>query len=330
MSWLHPVFDLAGSVLSPSGGRARLSILIYHRVREAPDALRTGELDRNAFEWHVGLLARHFNVLPLREACRRLTEGTLPSRAACITFDDGYADNESIALPILQRYGVTATFFVATAFLDGGRMWNDTVIEWARRVEADELDLEDFGLGVVRPRDVPSRREIVQGVIRAIKYLEPEARAARVASLVERAPVSLPDNLMMSSTQVRQLADAGMEIGGHTHSHPILASLDDAQARREIEIGKSRLEEIIDAPVRLFAYPNGKPGTDYQRRDRDLVESLGFEAAVSTQWGAAIQGSDPFQLPRFTPWHRSAPRFHLALLRNYMGNSVGRTSAVGS
>ena len=328
VSWLHPAFDLAGNLLSPAGTRARLSILIYHRVRETVDNLRTGELDRHGFDWQMGLLARHFHVLPLSEACKRLAQGSLPARAACITFDDGYADNESVALPILYRHGLTATFFVATQFLNGGRMWNDTVIEWVRRVNAEELDLSDFGLGVVRPTDIQSRRDMIKGIIAAIKYLEPEARAARVSSLVERAPVSLPTNLMMTTVQLRNLAQAGMEIGGHTHSHPILASLDDVRARREIEAGKGYLEEITGVPVRLFAYPNGKPGTDYRRRDRDLVKSLGFEAAVSTQWGAADRDSDLFQLPRFTPWHGSAHRFHLALLRNYGRQGLTKRQAV--
>ncbi len=316
-SWIHRPLSWMAGMLSPRGRRARLTILIFHRVLDAPDPMLAGELDRDAFDWQMGLLVKHFTVLPLREACERLREGSLPARAACVTFDDGYADNEALALPILQRYGLSASFFVATEFLDGGRMWNDSVIEWARRIEVDEVDLSDFGLGVVHPSDVAARRELARGIIGAIKYLEPGHRSDRVASLVERVAVKLPDNLMMTSAQVRHLAQAGMEIGGHTHSHPILASLDEVQAKREIETGKEKLEQIIEAPLRLFAYPNGKPNKDYRLRDRNLVQSLGFEAAVSTHWGAADRTSDPYQLPRFTPWHGNASRYHLALLRNF-------------
>lgn len=317
-SWLHPLIDLAASTLAPAGKRSRLTILIYHRVRPEPDALRPGECDQQTFRWQMELLSRHYRVLPLHEAWQRLARGTLPARAACITFDDGYADNEAIALPILQHYGLPATFFVATGFLDGGRMWNDTVIEWARNVEADEIDLSDYGLGAVRPNGIESRRKLIADVIGAIKYLEPSARSERVAQLVERVPTALPDDLMMTSAQVKHLAESGMEVGGHTHSHPILASLDTAQARREIVEGKERLEAIVGSRLRLFAYPNGKPGVDYLSRDRDLVQSLGFDAAVSTEWGAADRTSDRFQLPRFTPWHRTPLKFHLALLRNYL------------
>jgi peptidoglycan/xylan/chitin deacetylase (PgdA/CDA1 family) len=129
-------------------------------------------------------------------------------------------------------------------------------------------------------------------------------------------PADLPDDLMMTSEQIRLLHRAGMEIGGHTVNHPIVARMDGAAARNEIAGGKEALEGIIGAPVRLFAYPNGKPGTDYLADHVAMVKSLGFEAAVSTSWGAATIDSDPYQLPRFTPWDREQFRFTLRMLQN--------------
>jgi peptidoglycan/xylan/chitin deacetylase (PgdA/CDA1 family) len=120
-------------VLAPSGARGRLSILIFHRILAAPDALLPDELDAARFDAVCGWLRRWFNVLPLDEAVRQLAAGDLAARALSITFDDGYADNHNVALPILARHGMCATFFVATGFLDGGRMFNDTLIEAVRR-----------------------------------------------------------------------------------------------------------------------------------------------------------------------------------------------------
>ena len=102
-----------------------------------------------------------FNVIPLLDAVRHSAAGTLPPRAACITFDDGYADNAEVALPILQRHKLHATFFVATGFLNGGRMWNDTIIELVRRAPDGVLDFSAFGLGVPSARidrAAPARR----------------------------------------------------------------------------------------------------------------------------------------------------------------------------
>ena len=108
-----------------------------------------------------------------------------------------------------------------------------------------------------------------------------------------------------------------MEVGAHTISHPILLTLPDEAARGEIEGSRQALQKITGREIRAFAYPNGKPGEDYTRRDRDLVESLGFETAPSTTWGAATAASDRFQLPRFTPWDRSPERWLARLLLGF-------------
>ena len=121
------------TLLSPAGRRARLSVLIFHRVLPRPDPLFPGVIDAAGFDAICRWVKGWFNVLALDDAARRLRDGSLPERALAITFDDGYADNHDVALPILLRHGLPATFFIATGFLDGGRMWNDTVIESIRR-----------------------------------------------------------------------------------------------------------------------------------------------------------------------------------------------------
>jgi peptidoglycan/xylan/chitin deacetylase (PgdA/CDA1 family) len=113
----------------------------------------------------------------------------------------------------------------------------------------------------------------------------------------------LPDDLMMTSHQVAELHGAGMGIGAHTVNHPILASLDTSIARSEIANSKADLERIIGQPVKLFAYPNGVPGQDYNREHVCMVRELGFEGAVSITPGACRgMRTDVYQLPRFTPW----------------------------
>ena len=108
----------AAHLLSPGGARARLSVLIFHRVFAQPDPLAPSEPDLPRFEHLLRWVSRWFQVLPLDEAVARLAAGTLPPRAAAITFDDGYADNAEVALPALQRAGLPATFFIATGFHD--------------------------------------------------------------------------------------------------------------------------------------------------------------------------------------------------------------------
>lgn len=314
---LNTLYRPMAGLLSPAGPKARLSILIYHRVLAETDPLFPDEATAESFDRQMGWVKQVFRVLPLPEAVARLKAGTLPARAACITFDDGYADNLTQALPILQRHGLHATFFVATAYLNGGRMFNDTVIEAVRRAGAAEADFTDLGLGRHDLSSPRARQAAIGSLLPQVKYLPLDEREARVAEIARRlTDAPLPDDLMMTTEQLKALHGAGMEIGGHTDRHPILAKLDDAAVRAEIAAGKEWLEARLGARVGLFAYPNGKPGQDYLPAQAAIPRALGLDAAVSTLWGVAVKGSDPYQLPRFTPWSSSPARFMPQLLNN--------------
>jgi peptidoglycan/xylan/chitin deacetylase (PgdA/CDA1 family) len=305
---------VVGSAADTVLGR-RVSVLIFHRVLPQADPLFPEEPCAQRFEALVSLLARSFNLMTVGEAHARWQAGGLPSRAAVITFDDGYADNATVALPILQRHGVPATFFVASGFLDGGRMWNDTVIESVRRAPAGPVDLGFLGLGTLGLHDVASRRQAIDTVLPRIKYLGLRAREPVLQQLHQAcgAP-QLPDDLMMTSAQLRRLHAAGMEIGAHTVMHPILTALPDTEAERELREGRQRLQQITGAPVDVLAYPNGKPGVDYDARHVAMVRALGFRCAVSTARGTVRPGSDAHQWPRFTPWDQRPLRWAARLL----------------
>ncbi|MGH8853714.1 MAG: polysaccharide deacetylase family protein [Telluria sp.] len=313
------------SALSPEAGRARLSILIFHRVLPQPDPLFPGEVDARQFDDMLGWVKNWFNVLPLDEAVQRLANDSLPARAAAITFDDGYADNHLHAMPILQRHGMSATFFIATSFLDGGCMWNDTIIEAVRKTRLDRIDLQDLGISPPPggthwvPGSPPERAALIGAILGKVKYADPAQRRGIADVIAARLGVSFPDDLMMTSRQVQELRRGGMQIGAHTHTHPILAKLGRDAARQEIMTSKHHLEALLDEPVTLFAYPNGRPSQDYVSETVDLLRELGFRAAVTTAKGAAHRSIDPLQLPRFTPWDRSRARFGLRFAANLAG-----------
>lgn len=305
-------------LVTGAGRKARLSILNYHRVHPEVDPINPGEIDAERFTWQMALVANNFNVLTVGEAADLLLEGELPDRALAITFDDGYADNAEIALPILKKFALRATFFIATGFLDGGRMWNDTVIEAVRNLPAGDLDLSEKKLGHYSLNSWNDRHNAYSSIIKKIKHLpqgERQSLVEWIASLVPNGLVT--KDLMMRSEQVEELHRNHMEIGGHTVTHPILSSVSDEQAAYEIAEGRARLEAITGSPVRVFAYPNGKPGQDYLPKHREMVRQQGFTAAVSTQWGVSTASSDPYQLHRFTPWDNTPGKFMLRLIKNY-------------
>ncbi len=320
--WLRAVFGL----LSPAGPRGRLTILMFHRVHEQRDDLFPNAMHAATFRERMLWIRSWFNVLPLDEAVAALSRGTLPARALAITFDDGYADNCTIALPILRQLGLHATFFISTAFLDGGAMFNDVVIEAVRHAKTQKLDLSGIGLGTHGLDSAAARRAAIDAILQRLKYLPLVVRHERTDAIASMAGVEPPPDLMMTSDQVRTLAAAGMGIGGHTMKHPILAAIDHDLAREEIAGGRDALEGLLRQPVRLFAYPNGKPGTDYAAMHVSMVKGLGFAAAVSTSPGAACAGNSLYELPRFTPWDRTRARWGWRLARN-LGARIERAAA---
>lgn len=326
MNRLRPsVKRVTRSALGLVSGRStpRLSVLIYHRVLQQRDPLRPNEPTADEFRWQMELVSALFNVLPLNEAVERLIEGRLPPRPAAVTFDDGYADNLRVAYPILEELRVPATVFVATGFLDGGRMFNDTVVEAVRAMPDETIDLSSLNLGLdQKVFDLTKNHErlsLVSTLLPRVKYMSPDERSAILVWLESFAVTPLPTDLMMAASDVRYMHASGVEIGAHTRHHPILSRIDRESAFKEITQSKRDLETLIGAPIRLFAYPNGKRGEDYTQIHVDQVREAGFEAAVTTHPGAAQAGTDRFQIPRFTPWDRTPPRFALRMALNVAG-----------
>ena len=292
----------------------KLVILAYHRVLSKPDNLVPDHTGAAQFRRHMSTLSRFFNVVTVSDGLRKLRSGDLPARAVAVSFDDGYQDNFSVALPILRQFNLPATFYVATGFIDGGRMWNDTIIETVRRIDREKLDATDWGLGHLRTATLEDRRAAAATLISELKYRDRNTRERQVLEIAHAAGVDLPSGLMMQRSEVKALYDAGMEIGAHTVNHPILARTDIDDATNEIMRSREWLETLTGAPITSFAYPNGRPGEDYTDEHAHIVRRCGFENAVSTARGVANYSSDVFQLPRIGVWDKSAAKFGLRMM----------------
>jgi peptidoglycan/xylan/chitin deacetylase (PgdA/CDA1 family) len=318
------LIDAASAIASPGGRRGKLITFFFHRVLERPDPMIPGELDAQGFDRTLRWIGEQFRVLPPRAACEQLAAGTLPARAATISFDDGYRDNHDVALPLLKRHRMSAAFFIATGFLGDGVQFNDRLTEAMRVHRGATFDAEWLGLGLLPTHDTPARLDTLQKLREAVKYLDLEARGQAVAR-IEAACVSsgadLPrQRVMMTPEEVKALAADGMEIGGHTVMHPILKSVDDASAFDEIRSGRDALSSLLGSPPELFAYPNGKLGTDFEPRHADMARRAGFSFAFSTDRGVADSQTNRMMLPRFMPWNTDPLRFKLQALRLMLGH----------
>lgn len=309
-----------GDRIAPCGtGDGRLCIVNYHRILETADPLLDSEPDIQTFHWQMQLLAEGFNVMPLHEAVMAMPRGRMPPRAVCITFDDGYRSTYDLALPVLKEFGLPATVFVTTGHMDKDNMWNDRILDAIRCCVAGPIDLTSLRQGVHYVDTDRDRKRLADQLTSAVKYLPPAERLDIIENferLIGRAP---SHRLMLTGQMVRDLASQGVEIGGHTISHPILTTISEQAARHEIVGGKENLEAVIRQPLRLFAYPNGKAGVDFDERHVQMVKDAGFVAAFTTASGAASMRNDRYQLPRSRPWDTTPVMFSARLLHWLMG-----------
>ena len=160
------------------------------------------------------------------------------------------------------------------------------------------------------------KHDAIDALLGVVKYIPSPERERVAESICYLAGVRAPLDLMMRQDQVREMHREGMEIGGHTRNHPILARTHADSAIQEMVDGKSDLEAITGSAVKLFAYPNGKPGVDYLAEHVMMVRDAGFLGAVSTAKGVSSFGADVFQIPRFTPWDQDALRFGARMAMN--------------
>lgn len=303
---LHRSLQLTGKWL----GRNKLSILIYHQVLATADPMRPSEPTAEVFDWQMRLLRDYFTPLSLDEALAHLQHNTLPANAVCVTFDDGYINNLTVAQPILAKYGIPATVYIATGFSQGQNMWNDRVIHLFADTTRSALQLDDT---VVSLSDWPDRRSKAQLWLKSLKYLPFEQRLAKVNQYYAQNQATEQAPLMMNPAQLQQLAASGVTLGAHTVHHPILKVLPEQQQLQEISTSKQQLESWLGKPVLHFAYPNGAEGIDFDDATVKLVRQAGFTSAVVTNWGVSDSTTPPLKLKRFTPWDKTAIRFHLRL-----------------
>jgi peptidoglycan/xylan/chitin deacetylase (PgdA/CDA1 family) len=224
-----------------------------------------------------------------------------PGRRIILTFDDGYRDNFELALPVLLRHGVPATFFLTTGFLDRPTVpWWDELAWMVKHSRRRALEPEGW---LSAPISLDDRRAATAELASVYKTLPTERTNAFLAFCARqtgagRCPEDAAAGLWMTWEMAERMHEAGMGIGGHTAGHPVLGRSDEARQRREIEGCSRRLRDRLGIPMRYFAYPVGLAGT-FDEITRRLLRAAGVRLAFSLHGGFVRPGPlDPFDVPR--------------------------------
>lgn len=270
-----------------------LVVLNYHRVGEAATSPLNAELwsvTPEDLDAQIKFFKSHCDVIDesdVGDAVKRET-----GRYLQLTFDDGYRDNYEAAFPVLKANGVTATFFLATGFLDHPRVpWWDE-IAWMVRNGSPRF-------GGRTPREA-----LVNTLTGVYRGLPPGRGEAFLDLLGEatgagRAGPEVAADLWMTWDMVRAMRDRGMTFGGHTVNHVELARLSRGDQEQEIVGSKQRIEQELGGRMRTFSYPFGEPHV-FNDDTRACLEAAGVEWAYSYYGGYQTSRQvDRFDLKRF-------------------------------
>lgn len=292
-----------------------VQILAYHRVNDEKDPFFPA-IGTNQFAQHMKVLAECFTVCSLQRLLEGMRSGDIPENAVAVTLDDGYRDNYLHAFPILKRYSISATIFLASGVIGtGGVLWHDRVFAAFSNTHAPFLDGREFHMENL---SLLSLQEKLEAQARLLKYLwmkdehERELAIHRLRqglAVTEAKEVAGP---MLSWEEVLEMRGCGIEFGAHTVTHPILSTLTEERARQEIADSKRVIEEHLGVPVRNFAYPVGR-SKDFNSTTKSIVKEAGFSGAVTMIFGSNDSESDVFELRRMIPWDKDADTFRLRL-----------------
>ncbi len=288
------------------------AILMLHHVRPPrhdrfqPNHLL--EITPAFFERVIRRLSRsNVDLISLDEMHRRITTGDFPRRRfVCVTFDDGYRDNYEFAYPVLKKYEVPFTIYVATSFADRiGELW------WLA-LEAVIAQNEMVGLLLdgrdqwFECRSVKDKRAVFDHIYAWLRKRPTEAELRQaMRDLTARHKVDMQAfaaNLCMPWDELAKLAaDPLVTIGAHTVNHPILSKLDDRAARAEIAGSCDVIAAALGVRPAHLAYPVGDRSAAGPREFKIAAE-LGFKTAVTTRPGVvfASHAGHMMALPRIS------------------------------
>ena len=306
----------------------KLYISMYHYTRYIKNSRYPAikGLEVKDFKRQLDFFKENFNIVTMEEVIEAVQEGKkLPEKALLLTFDDGYTDNYTVALPLLAERGLQGSFFVPAKPYDKGGLLEVNKIHFtlAKGNEKDIVkDILDYSLKIkeklreklnMADRDISEelykRYAVSNGrdtvdtsfIKKMLQEILPAENRTEIIDIlfdkyVEVSEEVLANELYVNKTQLKVMKKLGMFIGVHGYEHNHLALLTEEEQKKDLEKALSAMGEFIDEDAWVMNYPYGS----YNETTLRLAKSLGAVLGLTTRRGIAdIKSDSALELARF-------------------------------
>jgi peptidoglycan/xylan/chitin deacetylase (PgdA/CDA1 family) len=280
-------------------------ILIYHRVAPLADYPYPIVVSPDNFAQQMEVLRKNYHPLSLLELVEAIEGCKVPRRGVVVTFDDGYIDNLTYALPILESYQIPATVFVTTGnLIEQREFWWDELehiilkpTQFPQYLKFS-INGQSHEWSSRTPGERDQARRAIHLVLRPLAHADRELIMEELVLQAGQTRETRPDHRSMTDHELQKFSkSAFIDIGAHTVSHPILSSLPYDEQYQEFSRSKDELKAITGKGIELCSYPYGSRD-DFNQDSINAVKDCGFRAACTTSPGLVREGTNLFELPR--------------------------------
>jgi peptidoglycan/xylan/chitin deacetylase (PgdA/CDA1 family) len=297
------LFGMPHQVLALSKIKDKAFILMYHRVLESVNKeqifVQPGMfVSKNTFSSHMEFLKSNFKILSLDELVQRIETGQSLKSCCSITFDDGWIDNFANAFPVIKKYQVPATIFLATNFIGTEKLfWPEELCLYLQQQQKNKLSFPDSIKRVVKNEVVLKENDIklLDRIIENVKKLDPDERKNIIRELRSTSSIKTPKRLLINWHEAKTMLKSGLiNFGAHTANHVILDQVSLSQAEKEIIQSRKDIDKNLGLQTHHFAYPNGNYNSDLIK----ILHRLGFKSAVTIRKGLLDNKTSFYEMPR--------------------------------
>lgn len=281
-------------------------ILIYHRVLELENDPQLLAVSPDNFYEHIKWLKYNYNLLSVEEFLSFIKNNKkLPRNSVLLTFDDGYCDNFTNALPILNSLDAQAIFYISTGNIDSNEeFWWDKLENILLLGETIPPSLllnvggRDFNFTTNSRENIYLCYSRLHPFLKRMKFEERENIFTKLIQWRGNNYIPRESFRTMNSQEIKSMfLSKSAVLGAHTSIHDCLSILNYSEQKEEIRKSKLKLEEIVGSKISHFSYPFGGK-KDYNRASVEICKELGFEMVCSNYHDHVHRWSSLFELPR--------------------------------